>query len=134
MRLSLLASSLIVLGLAACGGLAYDSLDASEWLPDFHGEHGAIAFNAERFSAALTASHLTQDEANAAALQLCGDGCEIILQFEGQGACGSIAAGSNRVIGVGSGSPRDVADSAALAQCSDAGGEACIVKLHACNE
>ena len=47
-------------------------------------------------------------------MKLCGTGCEIVLRFEGDNLCGALASGDNRLIGVGSGKPQSVADSAAL--------------------
>jgi hypothetical protein len=118
--------------MASCGY----PIDPDKWTPDFgiHGDHGAIAYDAQAFSAALTARYLTQDEADDAALQRCGAGCVIVLRFEGAGQCGAIAGGSNRIAGVGSGMPQADAESAALEQCSSQGGVECAVRLVGCND
>jgi hypothetical protein len=110
-------------------------VDPDFWIPDFgiDGDHGAIAFNPEEFRAALTARYLSQDEADSGALKLCGKGCEIVLRFEGDNLCGALASGTNHLVGVGSGKPQSLADSAAIDECRATGGTECEISLNGCN-
>lgn len=116
------------------GGCGYP-VDLERWIPDFGftGDHGAIALNATDMVGALTARYPSQDEADARALKLCGQGCSIVLRFEGAGTCGALASDSETHFGVGTGVTPDSAAAAALGQCRDAGGSACAVGLQGCN-
>lgn len=119
--------------LAGCGGLP---MDPDQWLPDFgiHGDYGAIAINDADSIGALTARYLNQGEADRRALELCGNGCEIALRFQGAGQCGAVARSENGAIGVASGKPQTTADAAAIGNCQKDGGKDCVVKLQGCNE
>ncbi|HSC63840.1 MAG TPA: DUF4189 domain-containing protein [Caldimonas sp.] len=105
-------------------------------MPDFgiDGDHGAIAVKADHTSAALTARYIGQGAADDAAMKLCGVGCSIELRFEGNNVCGALAAGTNQTIGVATGVPISTAEAAALLGCQGAGGQACEIKLSACND
>jgi len=118
--------------LASCGY----PIDPDKWVPDFgiHGDHGATAVNAADMVGSLTARYLSQDEADAQALQLCGKGCKIVLRFEGAGTCGALASSSNKSYGVGSGATASAAAAIATEQCGSSGGDGCIVKLQGCND
>jgi hypothetical protein len=126
-----LTSVATVACVAGCGGTALtDSLFDFE----FHGEHGAIALNTANLTAALTARALNQSDANAKALELCGQGCAIVLQFQGLGVCGVLATSGDGHFGVGSGDSLAVATTAATDQCTTSGGANCTTKLEGCND
>ena len=110
-------------------------VDPDKWVPDFgiEGDHGAIAINAEDMSGALTARFLSQEEADARALGMCGAGCEIVLRFEGGDACGALASASDGRYGAAEGRVKAATESAAIEQCSLAGGNDCQVQLSGCN-
>ena len=131
--LSIRRSAIASLGLTAvCCGYP---VDPDFWIPDFgiDGDHGAIAFNPLEISAALTARYLSQDEADSGALKLCGKGCEIVLRFEGDNMCCALASRTNRLVGIGSGKPQSLADSAAIQDCREKGGMECEISLNGCN-
>jgi hypothetical protein len=118
---------------AGCGGTV---VDPDKVFPDFdfHGDHGAIALNTTNLSGALTARALNQGEADAKALELCGQGCTIVLRFQGTGVCGVLATSGNGHFGVGSGNSLASATAAAMEQCSTNGGVGCTTKLEGCND
>jgi hypothetical protein len=130
MRWHRIVGVLIVI-LSGCGY----PVDPDKWVPDFgiEGDHGAIALNAANMSGALTARFLSQKEADAKALRLCGEGCEIVLRFEGKNACGALASAPNGRYGVADGDDKAATESAAIQQCRVAGGDDCVVELSACN-
>jgi hypothetical protein len=125
-----LAASAVVAG---CGGLP---ADPDDWVPDFgiHGDYGAIALNRADSIGALTARFLNQADAESRALELCGNGCEIALRFQGPGQCGAAARSEDGTIGVGSGKPQTAADAVARDDCRQQGGTSCVVRLQGCNE
>jgi hypothetical protein len=116
--------------IAGCGGTAL-----TDSLLDFDFEgHGAIALNTANLTAALTARALNQGEADAKAPELCGQGCTIVLRFQGTGVCGVLATSGNGRFGVGSGNSLASATAVAMEQCSTNGGVGCTTKLEGCND
>lgn len=104
--------------LTACGG-------GSDPTP-----YGSVAWDAARPSAAITINYVTQEQANAAAVERCGGGaCAVVLEFAGKGSCGALSIGSGTplVAGVGKGASQAEAESAATADCSAKGGGSCSV-------
>ena len=81
----------------------------------------------------IVTNYASQPEANSDALVQCarlvgtGMGCEVILEFSGNGTCGSAARGNNNVWGVASGSSKEVADSRAMSDCVAKGGTSCVI-------
>jgi Domain of unknown function (DUF4189) len=122
-------------GAATVAGCGYP-IDPDSWVPDFgiHGENGAIAVNYADSIGALAARYLNQAEADSRALELCGNGCEIALRFQGAGQCGAVARSEDGKIGVASGKPQASADAAAIENCRQEGGMNCVVRLQGCNE
>ena len=105
--------------LAACGG------GGSEPNP-----YGAIAWDAGRPSAAIVVNYVTQQQANAAAIERCGGGgCAVVLEFSSKGSCAALAVGggSAAVIGVASGASQGAAEAAAVEDCSAKGGRSCTI-------
>ena len=104
--------------LTACGG-------GSDPTP-----YGSVAWDASRPSAAITINYVTQEQANAAALERCGGGaCAVALEFSGKGSCGAIAVGSGSplVAGGGKGASQGEAEAAAVSDCGAKGGGACSI-------
>jgi hypothetical protein len=125
-----IAGALLVM-VSGCGY----PVDIEKWLPDIgvEGDHGAIALDAANMNGALTARFPSQQEADAKALRLCGEGCEIVLRFEGKNACGALASAPNGRYGVADGDVKAETEAAAIQQCQAVGGNDCVVELSACN-
>lgn len=105
--------------LAACGGGNSDPTP-----------YGSIAWEGDRPSAAIVVSFVTQEQANAAAIERCGGGgCAVIHEFSGKGSCAALAVGggSPLVTGVASGSSQGEAEAAAVGACSAKGGRTCTI-------
>ncbi|MBT9553352.1 MAG: DUF4189 domain-containing protein [Hydrogenophaga sp.] len=108
----------IAAALAACGGGGDTTA------------RGAIAVNTSNGYGAIVVNYTSQPEANSDVVDKCADdsgaGCAVVLEFSGNGTCGSAAwAAGNGVWGVGSASSKEVADSRALSQCIAKGGVSC---------
>lgn len=94
---------------------------------------GAIAVSTSTGHGFVVTNYTSQPEANSDAQRLCqstyhpNGGCVVILEFSGNGTCGSAARGSNGVWGAASASSKEVADSRALSDCITKGGVACMV-------
>lgn len=102
--------------LAACGG-------GGDPTP-----YGSVAWDGSRPAAAITINYVTQEQANAAALERCGGGaCAVVLEFSGKGSCGALAVGGGLVAGVGKGASQAEAEAAAVADCGAKGGGSCSV-------
>lgn len=102
--------------LTACGG-------GSDPTP-----YGAVAWDGSRPSAAIRINYVTQEQANAAAVESCGGGgCAVVLEFAGKGSCGALAVGTGLVAGVGKGASQAEAEAAAVADCGAKGGGSCSV-------
>ncbi len=90
---------------------------------------GAIAINTSNGKGAIVVNYTSQPEANSDSVDKCrsqnGAGCAVILEFSGNGTCGSAAWAGNGVWGVGSAGSKEVADSRALSQCIAKGGVSC---------
>ncbi len=75
----------------------------------------------------------TKDGADEEALQECGPGCDVVVQF--WNGCGAYAADMDKgstVYGWGTGSSRSVAQDSAIEHCEDEGGNACKIRVWAC--
>ena len=95
----------------AFGSLALSDDGATGWSHNYSSKRGA------------------DDEA----LQECGDGCRIVVQF--WNGCGAYAAdgdGSDSASGWGTGTSRRAAESKAVSECQGAGGDTCDVKVWGC--
>lgn len=87
---------------------------------------GAIAYNASAGYGSIVVSHTSQPDANTDALKKCPvGGCSIVLEFSGNGTCGSLVVSSNGAWGVGSAGSKEEADSRASEQCTKRGGVGC---------
>ena len=105
--------------LAACGGGGSDPTP-----------YGSIAWEGGRPSAAIVVNYVTQEQANAAAIERCGGGgCAVIHEFAGKGSCAALAVGggSPLVTGVASGASQGAAEAAAVEACSAKGGRTCTI-------
>jgi len=111
----------IAAGLVACGGGGEPTA------------RGAIAVNTILGVGTIVINYASQPEANSDALAQCarlvgtGQGCEVILEFSGNGTCGSAARGNNNVWGAASASTKEVADSRAMSDCVAKGGTGCVI-------
>ena len=77
--------------------------------------------------------YATKDEADEAALQECGAGCTVVLQFwDGCGAYAADQASGSTVYGWAVGHTRGEAESKAVTECVNQGGSACQVKVWSC--
>lgn len=89
---------------------------------------GAIAVDAGNSVGAIVVSYTSQAEANGDALGECGlAGCSVVLEFSGNGTCGSLAFSSNGAYGVASGSSKEEADTRAVQSCANRGGASCTI-------
>ena len=91
---------------------------------------GAIAVNTINGVGTIVVNYASQPEANSDSVDKCasesGAGCIVVLEFSGNGTCGSAAwSGGNKVWGVGSASSKEVADSRAMSECLAKGGVSC---------
>lgn len=100
---------------AACGGGASDPTP-----------RGAIAYNASTGHASIAVNHTSQVDADTEAVRQCPyGGCSIVLQFSGNGACGSLVTSSNGAWGAASGGSKELADTRAQEDCVRRGGVDC---------
>ena len=89
---------------------------------------GAIAYAPASGDGAIVINYASQQEANSDAVSQCGvSGCALVLEFSGNGTCGSIATASNGAWGVGSGGSKEVADTRAVSDCQKRGGGNCSI-------
>jgi len=92
--------------------------------------YGAIAWDASTPAAYIATNFVSQDQANAGAVERCGGGaCAVVLEFAGKGSCGALAVGggASLVIGVASAGTQADAEAAAVASCSSNGGAGCAI-------
>jgi hypothetical protein len=97
----------------------------------------ALAFGALALSddGASGFSHNYPNKARAReeALQECGPGCRVVLDYwNGCGAYAADSPSSDSAYGWGTGSSRRIAESSAISQCQDHGGNTCTVQVWAC--
>ncbi len=112
----LLPALAFVFMLSACGG----SGDSTA--------KGAIAFSPATFDGAIVVNYTSQAEANSEAIFDCGLGtCSVVLEFSGNGTCGSIAISPNGAWGVDIGGDKESADGRAVAACQRRGGTGCVI-------
>lgn len=89
---------------------------------------GALAYDPSTHHGAITVNYASQSEANSDALFQCSTaGCAVVLEFSGNGTCGSIAVSGNGAWGVASGGSKELADSRAVAECQKRGGSSCVI-------
>ena len=89
---------------------------------------GAIAINQSSGYGVITTFHTSQPKANSAAINDCGSSaCVVVLEFSGDGQCGSIAWGRNAIWGVGTSGSKEQADKRAIEQCAERGGSTCVI-------
>jgi hypothetical protein len=94
---------------------------------------GAIAIGTATGTGFVVTNYTSQPEANSDAVRECvsffggAGGCVVVLEFSGNGTCGSVARGSNGVWGAASGSSKESADSRAVSDCVAKGGGGCFV-------
>ncbi|MGM9427234.1 DUF4189 domain-containing protein [Hydrogenophaga sp. MI9] len=89
---------------------------------------GSIAYDPSTGRGAIVVDYTSQPEANSDALSACGAaGCSVVLEFSGNGTCGSIAVSGNGAWGAASGGSKELADSRAVADCQKRGGGSCAI-------
>ncbi len=89
---------------------------------------GAVAYAPGTNSAAIAVNHTSQQEANSDALRQCNAaGCRVVMEFSGNGTCGSLSIASNGAWGVASGGSKELADAKAAGRCREAGGDVCVI-------
>jgi hypothetical protein len=90
---------------------------------------GAIAYNIDNGAYGWAVDRVTQMEADAAALEHCGQGCEVVVQFKN--TCAAIALGDDNAWGWARADQKAVAQRNAVANCAKHG-TGCVVKAWAC--
>lgn len=112
-------------GVAALVGVA---------LPQAAFAFGAIAISSEHGGVTgWSHDYGSKDRAEEVALQECGPGCRVVLDFwNGCGAYAVDAEAGSTVYGWGTGSTRRAAERKAIAGCEDNDGDQCVIKVWAC--
>lgn len=90
---------------------------------------GSLAFNKDTDAYGWAVDYDTQAEADSAALKSCGDGCEVVIQF--QNTCAAFALGANHSWGWAHSTNKAVAQKNAVANCSKYGTD-CAIKVWGC--
>ena len=107
----------VAVALVACGGGGNPTA------------RGAIAINPSNGQGEIVVNYTSQPEANSDVVDKCvffsGSSCAVVLEFSGNGTCGSAAWAPNGVWGVGSASSKEAADTRAMSQCIAKGGISC---------
>lgn len=90
---------------------------------------GSLAFNKDTDAYGWAVDFETQGEADAAALKSCGDGCDVVIQF--QNTCAAFALGDNHSWGWAHNVNKSIAQKNAVANCSKYG-TGCTMKVWGC--
>ncbi len=96
---------------------------------------GAIAIDSNHGSRyGFSYDYPTRAQAEQRALNECGYGCQVVLDFDtGCGAYAADQASGSSVYGWGTSTSRDGAQNRALSECKAQGGSRCIIRVWGCN-
>lgn len=96
---------------------------------------GAIAIDSNHGSRyGFSYDYPNIEEAEQRALNECGDGCQVVLDFNtGCGAYAADQAQGSSVYGWGTATSKSAVQSRALAECEAQGGTKCVIRVWGCN-